>query len=121
MWNPGACHHKRNFVQADELIPECWLTDSTRYGDFVNDNRAVFEPFGFGPGCVWEDRTWSNRFGGDAYADVQKIRQHRDESFACGDALAFRHFGIELDNSNDRSEDTLGAYVAKVRSPALLS
>lgn len=42
-----------NWHKANEFQPERWLLESRSSGEFINDNRAVFNPFSFGPrNCV---------------------------------------------------------------------
>ncbi|KAF2664704.1 isotrichodermin C-15 hydroxylase [Microthyrium microscopicum] len=46
----SAYHSKSNFKQPDEFIPERWLKTAT---GFEEDNKAVFQPFSFGPrNCI---------------------------------------------------------------------
>ncbi|KAL1632953.1 hypothetical protein SLS56_003239 [Neofusicoccum ribis] len=73
---PNAYHSFKNFTDPDSFIPERWLSNIPD-ARFVNDDKAVAKPFGFGPrDCIGKNL---------AYHEMRLVL-----------AMVFWHFDLEL-------------------------
>ena len=56
----AAFHSPHNFHEPEKFAPERWLTDSTDYALYANDNRDVVQPFSVGPrNCLGKNLAWA--------------------------------------------------------------